>query len=226
MKIETKRTKLGLISSIYTEQKNSSKERKHSLPNYTKEELVDWFFIQDSFNKLFEDWVASGFNKWDRPSVDRISNQLPYTLDNIQLTTFKENNDRSHIDASNGEFQELCSVDCFDLSSAFICTYKSIAEAARCTGLTIGAIHNACNKPNRAATKFLFKYSKDSNIPKLKPLMRTYVQYDEEGIEVFRTNNKEELLEYLNKKDISPLNKAIRKGGKYLGFTWKVSDNG
>jgi hypothetical protein len=217
-----KKTKRGLCLNIHHEQVSSSNDRKHPLPSYTSEELVDWINQQTNFDDLYDAWVLSNYSKWTRPSVDRLDNNKPYTLDNIRLITFKENNDRSHIDASNGEFQELKSVDCFDLDSNFICSYKSISEAARQTGMTSGAIHAACNKANRAAKKYLWKYSADTTIPVYTSRAKTYIQYNEDGSIKYESNNRQQLFEYLGVKDLSPILAAIKKNRTYHGFKWGV----
>lgn len=222
--IKKKRTKLGLISAIYTEQKNSCKDRKHELPKYSKEELIEWALNQPNFNILYNNWVQSGHNKWERPSIDRIDNFKTYSLDNIQLVTFKENNARSHIDAANGDQLgvNLIEVEQYDLEGNFIRSYKSMSEASKQTGISVGAICTACNKKESQTELFLWKRANDPIMPKAVSRTRTYYQYDDEDNLLFSSNNTEEIKSYLNKKDLSPLNKALRLNRKYLGYTWKT----
>ena len=219
-----KRTYKGLCTSIYIEQKNSSKVRGHPLPNYSSKDLYVWITNQPNFLSLFDSWILDKYSRRSRPSVDRIDNSKPYTLCNIRLVTFKYNNERSHVDAANGEFQELKPVDCFDLNSNFICSYKSISEASRQSGVAAGAIHSSCNSKGKAAKKYLWRYTGDMHIPKYKSICRTYVQYSKEGEILFKSNSIQGILTYLSKVNISPLNKSIRKGTTYLGFKWGIEN--
>ena len=82
----------GLIRRIYNRQRHSTIERGHPPVEYTLEWLNNWIKNQDHFEKLYNNWVKSGYNKDLTPSIDRINNELWYKKDNIQLMTWKENN--------------------------------------------------------------------------------------------------------------------------------------
>lgn len=45
----------------------------------------------DVFPLIFSNWIKSGFSKNDAPSVDRINHLFGYTIDNIQIITYKQN---------------------------------------------------------------------------------------------------------------------------------------
>jgi len=85
------RTKKGLVNTIYGHQKHSSKSRGHQSPAYTKKTLKEWLYSQRLFHELYESWVASGYDKWLTPSIDRIDSKIYYCLTNIQVMTWKEN---------------------------------------------------------------------------------------------------------------------------------------
>lgn len=215
-----RRTPVGLSVAIYTEQNNSSKSREHPFPSYTREELYAWLINQGNFKELYASWVQSNYNKWLLPSVDRIDNSKPYSMDNIQLVTFKENNQRSHVDASNGEFNTLSPVDCYTLTGEFVSSFKSMNEAARVMEVSAGSIHNCCNSTEISPKKYLWKYSKNKELPKIVSYTKTYTKYDDEGNVLFESNAIQEILDHIERKDMSPLNKSIRKNRKYLGFKW------
>ena len=218
-----KRTERGLCSVIYSEQINSSRERNQDLPNYSRKELFEWITNQFNFKILFNNWTNSNYSKWERPSVDRLDNKLPYTLANIRLVSFRENNKKSHIDARNGDniISTLVPVDQYDLEGNFIKSYKSMSFASEETGVPIATICVSCSKKYQTAKQWMWKYSNNSEVPIFKKACSTYVQYDNQGNALIEIDSIEKLKEYLNKKDISPLNKAIRLGRQYLGFTWK-----
>jgi hypothetical protein len=88
---EYRRTVPGLITLIYANQKMTSKKAGRPPPSYTKEQFRQWITQQPNFDRLFQDWQNSGFEKDLSPSVDRLDNTVGYTLDNIQLITWRQN---------------------------------------------------------------------------------------------------------------------------------------
>lgn len=220
--LEWRRTRPGLISNIYTEQKRSSKGRGHPPPEYTLEELAGWFETQSNFPTLYKAWVDSGYDKWLRPSTDRLVNTEGYSLKNIQLITFQANNKKSHSDAAEGLnlVSLLKSVDQFDLKGNFIKTYKSLTKASMATGQSVGAICVSCNHKAYSAKKWLWRYSTDSHIPVFRSLGK-YVYTCEDcgnGEKVFYSI--QDVKNYLGCSDLSPLNRALRKNVKYRGKVW------
>jgi hypothetical protein len=89
------RTEDGLIKQIYRVQVATSKKRGHEKPHYTKEDLYEWVMSQDNFKFLYEKWKNNQYATDLKPSVDRLDDYKPYSLDNIQLITWKENNDNA-----------------------------------------------------------------------------------------------------------------------------------
>jgi len=66
------RTKKGLISQIYWNQRSSSRERQHDLPDYFLQELREWAYSQKIFHELYSAWKSSGYQKALIPSFDRL----------------------------------------------------------------------------------------------------------------------------------------------------------
>lgn len=83
----------GIVTMMYSMQKKSSRERGHEPPQYTKQEFHNWLISQPNFNKLYNNWIESNYNKWLKPSADRIENDKGYSFSNIRLMTWKENSD-------------------------------------------------------------------------------------------------------------------------------------
>lgn len=80
----------GVIRVLYKTQKSNSKKRGHEPPTYTKQEFKEWLYA-NGFKEKYDAWVNSGYDKWMKPSCDRIDDYKGYSLDNICLTTWKEN---------------------------------------------------------------------------------------------------------------------------------------
>lgn len=84
------RTIDGLIARIIADQKKSSKRRIMTPPDYSNEELKSWLY-SNGFQDMYFLWVGSDYDKWLSPSPDRLDDSKPYTLCNLRLITWKEN---------------------------------------------------------------------------------------------------------------------------------------
>lgn len=92
---EYRKTFKGLIFSIYSKQKCSSKRRGHPLPKYTSKELLNWTYSNKDFLKLFNEWHKKDCPRGHNsviPSIDRIDNSKGYNFNNIRWVTSLENN--------------------------------------------------------------------------------------------------------------------------------------
>lgn len=217
------RTKEGLITSIYSHQRFSSKQRNHPPPDYTKIELEGWLFSQLLFYKLFEEWVKSGFEKDLTPSCDRKKDDLPYTLDNLQIMTWRNNNLKAAKDHKDGilVFDQI-SISQYDLEGVFIKDYMSISQASRETGISGASIQAACSQRVKIGKGYQWKYSSDNRIigkytSQKKPVVGTHKATGE----VLSFTSQSEAGRRLGIKigDIcSCCNGKIKTAG---GYTWK-----
>lgn len=96
--VKTKRTPIWLLSHMYSNQIKSSKRKWYKLPDYSRAELLIWATSQLNFNKLFNNRVKSWYNTMLIPSWDRLNDYKPYTLSNLRLVTWWENNKKAHKD--------------------------------------------------------------------------------------------------------------------------------
>ena len=144
-----RKTKKGLITKIYSQQKSSAEKRNMTLPTYTNKELQEWATSQVNFDILYTNWVSSKFDNKLIPSIDRIDDSKSYTLDNIQLTTWIENKNKHEQQVANGEKEHKGNphravIKC-DMDGNEICEYFSLKYAERKTGICASNIHNVCN---------------------------------------------------------------------------------
>lgn len=157
------RTKDGMISYIYTDQKTRSKLRGHPIPNYTKLELRKWLLGQKLFHELFDQWVESGYDRWGKPSCDRIDSTGYYELDNLQLMTSKENNEKGNIEQRKGLLNTSKPhkpVFQYTKQGEFVAEYFSQSEASRVTGINRSSISNCCLGQRPSAGGFIWKTKK------------------------------------------------------------------
>lgn len=122
----------GLVKKIFHNQRMTTSKMGRSLPTYTEKELFNWM-MASGYEALWSAWVNSGYDRWYSPSIDRKDNTKSYSLDNIQLLTWRENLDNQKKDNIAGRYLHSGSkaVDQLSLDGTFIRTYPSIAIAMR-----------------------------------------------------------------------------------------------
>lgn len=156
---EHRRTKVGLVTTIYTHQGITSKRRTHPPPTYTMQELKSWLFNQNLFHQLHKNWVNSGYNIKLKPSVDRLKDCSPYTFGNIQLMTWGENQDKYYSDCKKGVNNKLWkTVLQFTKDNVFVKEYHSIHQAMRETNIPRSSISHCCLNNCDYAGGFVWKY--------------------------------------------------------------------
>jgi hypothetical protein len=127
----------------------ASKKRNHNAPEYSKKELITWVNNQHKFNVLFKEWEDSNYNKELHPSIDRKEDTVGYSLDNIQIMTWKENSLKNYRDRVDGKkfhggnahikVKQI-------LNNVVINEFVSLREAERETGVPHGNISKCCQK--------------------------------------------------------------------------------
>ena len=161
------KTKRGVISVSYYNQKGNSKRRKHPPPRYEFNEFVVWVLNQEVFHKLYDIWVYSGHLKELKPSIDRKNDFYCYSFDNIQITTWEYNNRKGHDDRMNGigtQGESFCvRVVQYTIDGEFISEYFSIGDAHRNTGVNRFDISSTCAGRLKHAGGFIWKYGKQLN---------------------------------------------------------------
>lgn len=152
------KTKRGVAFLAYHHQVSTSKKKGYNLPEYTKEELYDWLLKQPTFDEFYDEWVKSGYDRWKKPSVDRIDDYKSYTFDNIQLMTWRGNNNKAHknrVAGVNNKYNK--SVLQYDLNGNFVAEHYSISQASRITGIDISSISMASRGIRKTAGNYKWK---------------------------------------------------------------------
>lgn len=130
---EYRKTKRGRLVQAYQDQRKNSVKRGHTPPNYTLEEFVSFGINDTTFNTLYEYWSNNGYNLWDTPSPDRLEDGLPYSFDNLQFISFKENNEKAHKASANCQYTFNKEVVQLTLEGEYINTFQSIVKASEHT---------------------------------------------------------------------------------------------
>ena len=140
---DRRHAKHGLVQQIYQNQKTNSQRRGHQPPTYSFDELYEWIMAQEIFHVLYDNWKRLDYQKDYAPSIDRKDDSIGYTMDNIQLMTFRENYMKQCKKASNAVAQYTKQGELVDI-------FESAEEASRQTGAVAHHILSVCRKkPNR-----------------------------------------------------------------------------
>lgn len=120
-------------------------------------------FSQPNFEELFINWEKSGYKKDLIPSCDRLNDYKPYTLDNIQLMTWAENNQKGRDDIRNGINTKYSrAVIQYDLDGNFIAEYYSIRNACNINNLHNYPLIEVCKGRRESYSGFIWKYKNES----------------------------------------------------------------
>lgn len=131
-KQERGRTMKGVIYCTYDNQVSNSKRRKHSIPLYSKKELYDYLINNNLFIDIYNKWVLSGYEKNNKPSIDRIDDYRGYSFDNIVITTWEKNNSKYKDDLASGKNTKVCkSVKRICIKTGEVVIYHSVSDAKR-----------------------------------------------------------------------------------------------
>lgn len=157
-RLKRSRTKHGLVTCIYSRQKQRSILKGFPKPTYSLEELRAWMLEQPIYHRLHSEWVASGYKRGKIPSCDRINDYQGYSFDNIQIVSWKQNQKNYFNDQMNGvNNKHNKSVSQYSMDGEFIKEFHSRAEASRQTGINSTGI-SACARGKQAhAGGFLWR---------------------------------------------------------------------
>lgn len=133
--VEQKSDPFRFFRKIYATQKASSTKRGHPAPTYTLEALIAWADAQPHLPSMWLAYQNAGHPRRLAPSIDRIDSNLPYTLSNLELVTWEENDRRGRRDTKLGtKITQHKAVAAFKQDGSLHKLYASLHEAARDVG--------------------------------------------------------------------------------------------
>ena len=149
------------IRDIHFNQRATSKKRGHPPPSYTIAELTEWCLARPLYHTLHATWVQSGFVRLLAPSIDRIDDYKPYSIDNIQLMTAGENLKKAFKDCTRGaNTKRSKGVIQETLDGVYVATYPSLNFAGRAMGAVNGSdICAVCLNKANSAFGFKWRYA-------------------------------------------------------------------
>lgn len=141
---------------MYAKQLERSRLKGFPMPDYSLNWLHDRFLNDTKFKRLYVEWVKSGYDKWKKPSIDRINRLKPYTKDNIQLLSWadnraKENNERKSRKGKVIQYK----------NGIEVARYASQKQLVKQTGFTQGAVSDVLNGKRNHYKGYTFKYESE-----------------------------------------------------------------
>ena len=156
------RTMSGLASKMYSNQKQKSERRGHNPPSYSMIELRGFLLSSSVYANLYSKWVESGYLKELKPSCDRLDDYKGYSLDNIRIVTWGENNAKYQSDRVVGvNNKQNNAVVCLSSSMEFVAEYHSQKEACRVLGISNSNISLCCKKKTYTTKGFYWRSKQD-----------------------------------------------------------------
>lgn len=153
-----RRTQKGVLTNIYNKMKERSIKYGRPLPDFSLKELHDRFLNDSTFLYIFNNWVKGNYQYYLKPSIDRINPDMPYTMKNIQIMTWRDN--RLKGDMENSKRRNIAILK-YDFMGNVIENFKSITETHEKTGVSKSAIIRSCRGKKICANGYIFKYRKD-----------------------------------------------------------------
>ena len=150
------------FARVYQNQRQSSRRRKHPMPDYTLNELIEWLKLQPNLTALWQGYQFSNHHRNFAPSLDRLDDSKPYTLNNLRLITAHENIKKAakhmregllnHGETRAKPIQQLT------LDGQLVATYQSSHEAGELTGFRSGNLRSCATGALKTAYGYLWRY--------------------------------------------------------------------
>ncbi len=159
-----KKSIVGVICGIYSNQKSNSRERGHTPPTYSKDELREWLSRDWMFNLIHNNWVNCGYQKSMKPSVDRENDNFPYCFSHqLDVMTWGENNKKANRDMRRGKLihghNPQRAVMQLTKDEECIKEHPSASQAERVTGISQANISRCCSGKRKAAGGFMWAFA-------------------------------------------------------------------
>lgn len=151
-----RKTPKGVLTNIYSKQLERSRIKGFPMPAYSLQWLHDTFLNDTKFKRLYAEWVKSGFNKWKKPSIDRINRLKPYTKDNIQLLTWAENREKENNERKSRKGKIILYKDGIEVAR-----FLSQKQMVKKTGLSQGLVSAVLNGRRNHHKGYTFKYQSE-----------------------------------------------------------------
>ena len=144
-----RKTKKGVLTNMYDHMR-----RRHKV-FFSLQEFHNMFLNDKKFNRLYEEWVKSNYNKQLKPSIDRIDCRKPYTVRNIHMITWAENRfKQAKLDGKRGRKPPVLQL----LGDKVIARFQSQRDVIKKLGINQGNLSMVLNGRRRTVNGYRFVY--------------------------------------------------------------------
>jgi len=157
----------GLIKKMYYSQHSSSRNRGLPIPDYTYNDFFEWIIFNPKFKELYYNWVESDYKKDMIPSCDRLNDYIGYKFGNIQLLTWKENNEKGRNDIKNDINLKRSRQIIVYKYGDFYGEYPSIKTTSKKLGICRSDIQKVLSGKFKQSHNFVFFYKENINNNKI-----------------------------------------------------------
>jgi hypothetical protein len=162
VKRERQTKPLKFFRVVYNNQKLSSRKREHPAPSYSFDDFINWLIEQPHLTDMWNTYQKSEHDKMFAPSIDRLDDDKPYSLDNIALMTWKENFDKSRMSIRHGSLNKgktsAKPVYQLDSDGSIIKEYPSASAAAEEHGVQGSQIRAVCVGTQKQTNGTFWRY--------------------------------------------------------------------
>lgn len=143
-----RKTAKGVLTNSYSHQRS----RRHV--EYSLAEFHEKAFCSNRFQRLYAEWVKSGYQHHLIPTVDRINSKKGYTLDNIQFLTWEDNRYKQRMERRSRKGVVIQLKDGVEVAR-----FKSQKEAVKKTGFNQSLISAVLNgrRNNTGGYQFIYE---------------------------------------------------------------------
>ncbi|MFA7570095.1 MAG: restriction endonuclease PLD domain-containing protein [Sulfurimonadaceae bacterium] len=195
---EKERKPKQILRNLYNKKIILQASKNNSNISYTKDEFVEFLENQQHFKKLYEEYKNNNYHTDLKPNFYLIDKHKNYSLDNIQICTTKEANEK-HSQKNMGGKATIQ----FTLGGEPIQIFESTQEVTRQIGIADSGVCNSCNY-NRQAGGYTFQYLeniKDTSIldklNKIEKVNQCYVDDEDFLFELADNKNLEDYLKVI-----------------------------
>jgi len=133
------------------------RQRKRGTVYYTRLELIAFCEKSKNFQRLFATWLTSGCQLSIRPTIDRVDPLKNYSLDNIQVLTYSENNKKGNSELIKTKGKKIIQKND---KGKIINRFNSIKEAGIILGINPTNICNALRGRLKTFKNCIWEYDR------------------------------------------------------------------
>lgn len=145
-----RKTKKWILTNLY------HKMKYRRWVEFSLGELHKMFLEDKKFDRIYNEWVKSWFNKQFKPSIDRINYKRWYSIGNIQILSWAENRFKQSMERRSRKWAVLQII-----WDEIIKIYRSQRQAVKETWLTQSNMSAVLNWKKKTCWWYIWRYESE-----------------------------------------------------------------